>query len=130
MQNESDRIFDEKSNRAIESLIEFAKESITRRYNDNNDFFNWSYSDIKDAYVSKFKDEFPQYMTEDIEHTLWLAGYNLGNAVQTILTLNRRYILKSLLKFVDTFIRIQFEDYTNWCEFNRENLDDEEENPS
>ena len=117
-----------------QSLINFVKEKISSRYNYNNEFHMWSYSAIKEAYVSKFKEEFSEYMNKDIETKLWFAGQNIGFAVQTFIDTNPYYTLNKLLNFVDTFLTIQLDDFGNWCddimmampdeEFQEENQED------
>ena len=98
------------------SLIEFVKENITSRYNYCNEFHMWSYSAIKGAYVSKFKEGFSEYMNSDIESKLWFAGQNIGFAVQTFIDLNPNYTLNKLIKFVETFLTTQLDDFGNWCD--------------
>lgn len=115
-----------------QSLINFVKEKISSRYNYNNEFHMWSYSAIKEAYVSKFKEEFSEYMNDDIEAKLWFAGQNIGFAVQTFIDTNPNYTLNKLLNFVDTFLIIQLDDFGNWCDDIMMAMPDEEgqeENP-
>lgn len=76
----------------------------------------WSYSAIKEAYVLKFKDEFAQYMNEEIEAKLWFAGQNIGFAVQTFIDTNQNYTLSNLVNFVETFLTNQLDDFENWCD--------------
>ncbi len=93
----------------------------------------WSYSAIKEAYVSKFKDEFAQYMNDDIEAKLWFAGQNIGFAVQTFIDTNPNYTLRKLINFVETFLTIQLDDFGNWCDEIMMAMPDEEnieENPN
>lgn len=99
-----------------QSIIKFVKEQISSRYNYNNEFHMWSYYAIKEAYVSKFKEEFSEYMNHDIEEKLWFAGQNIGFAVQTFIDTNPNYTLKKLLNFVDIFLTIQLDDFDNWCD--------------
>lgn len=108
--------YEEKFKRVKKSLITFVKEEIISRYNYCNEFHMWSYSAIKDAYISKFKDEFARYMNKDIESHLWLAGYNIAFAVQTFIATNPNYTLKKLVTFVETFLTLQLDDFDNWCD--------------
>ena len=115
-----------------QSLINFVREKISSRYNYNNEFHIWSYSAIKEAYVSKFKEEFSDYMNKDIEAKLWFAGQNIGFAVQTFIDTNPNYTLNKLLNFVDTFLTIQLDDFGNWCEdimMAMPDEEDQEDNP-
>ncbi len=108
--------YEEKIARVKIALINFIKESIISRYNYCNEFHMWSYTAIKDAYISKFKDEFSQYMNNDIEEKLWFAGHNISFAVQTYINITPNYTLNKLLNFVEEFVRIQLDDFENWCE--------------
>lgn len=107
--------YEEKFQRVKTTLIEFVKEKITSRYNYNSEFYIWSYSAIKEAYVSNFKDEFAQYMNNEIEARLWFAGQNIAFAVQTYIDTNPNYTLSKLINFVETFLTIQLNDFNNWC---------------
>ena len=104
------------------SLVAFVKDKISSRYNYNNEFHIWSYSAIKEGYVSKFKEVFPEFINSDVEDKLWFAGQNIAFAVQTYIVMNPNYTLNTLLKFVDTFVCIQLSEFDNWC-----NLDIPEE---
>jgi hypothetical protein len=108
--------YEEKLERVKVSLINYVKEQIISRYNYNNEFHMWSYTAIKEAYVSKFKDEFAQYMNREIEQKLWFAGQNIGFAVQTFIDLNPNYTSNKLVNFVETFLKIQLDDFHNWCD--------------
>jgi hypothetical protein len=90
----------------------------------------WSYSSIKDDYIRQFKNEFSQYMNQNIEQRLWFAGYNISFAVQTFIDINPNYTLSKLLNFVETFITKQLDDFDNWCDEIILAMPDEEENPS
>ncbi len=107
--------YEEKITRVKTLLVDFVKEEITSRYNYNNEFHMWSYSAIKEAYVSKFKDEFAQYMNDEIEGRLWFAGQNIAFAVQAYIDTNPNYTLSKLINFVETFLTIQLDDFGNWC---------------
>ena len=125
--------YEEKFQRVKTSLVDFVKEKITSRYNYNNEFHMWSYSAIKEAYVSKFKDEFAQYMNDEIEGRLWFAGQNIAFAVQTYIDTNPKYTLSKLINFVETFLIIQLDDFGNWCDEIMMAMPDEEnreENPN
>ena len=115
-----------------ESLINFVRAKISSRYNYNNEFHIWSYSAIKEAYVSEFKEEFSDYMNKNIEAKLWFAGQNIGFAVQTFIDTNPNYTLNKLLNFVDTFLTIQLDDFENWCDdimMAMPDEEDQEDNP-
>jgi hypothetical protein len=115
-----------------QSLINFVREKISSRYNYNNEFHIWSYSAIKEAYVSEFKEEFSDYMNKNIEAKLWFAGQNIGFAVQTFIDTNPNYTLNKLLNFVDTFLTIQLDDFENWCDdimMAMPDEEDQEDNP-
>jgi len=109
-------VYEQKFNIVKNSLINFVKQQIISRYNYTNEFHIWSYSAIKESYVSKFKEEFSEYMNSDIETKLWFAGQNIGFAVKTFINLNPKYTLNTLLKFVETFLIIQLNEFGNWCE--------------
>ncbi len=124
--------YEYKFNRVKTALIDFIKEKIISRYNYNNEFHLWSYSAIKEAYVSKFKDEFAEYMNEEIEAKLWFAGQNIGFAVQTFVDTNPNFTLINLVKFVESFVTIQLDEFGNWCDdimMAMPNEDNEEDNP-
>ena len=118
--------YEEKFTRVKTSLVEFVKEKITNRYNYNNEFHMWSYSPIKEAYVSKFKDEFAQYINDEIEAKLWFAGQNIGFAVQTYIDTHPNYTLSKMVNFVETFLTIQLDDIDNWCDEIAMTMHDEE----
>jgi hypothetical protein len=122
--------YQQKFLRVKTSLINSVKETIIDRYNYNNEFFMWSYSSIKDDYIRQFKNEFSQYMNQNIEQRLWFAGYNISFAVQTFIDINPNYTLSKLLNFVETFITKQLDDFDNWCDEIILAMPDEEENPS
>ena len=125
--------YEQKFEIAKQSLINFVKENISSRYNYNNEFHTWSYSAIKEAYVSKFKEEFSEYMNDNIDAKLWFAGQNTVFAVQTFIETNPNYTLNKLLHFVDTFLTIQLDNFGDWCDDIMMAMSDEEgeeENPN
>ena len=120
--------YDHRFGKVESALIKFVKESIISRYNYCNEFHMWSYTAIKEAYVSKFKEEFPEYITEDIKNKLWFAGQNIGFAVQTFIDTNPQYTIGTLITFVETFVKIQLDDFINWCDDIMMAMPDEEDN--
>jgi len=108
--------YEEKFDRVRNKLINFVKEKIESRYNFCNDFHFWSYSVITDEYVSKFKEEFSYYITDEIESRIWFAGKNIAFAVQAFIDINPGYTCRSLLMFVEAFVTSQLDDFENWCD--------------
>ena len=124
--------YEQKFEKVKAELIKFVKEKISSRYNYNNEFHMWSYSAIKEEYVSKFKEEFSEYINDDIEAKLWFAGQNIGFAVKTFIHTNPNYTLNKLLNFIDVFLTIQLDDFGNWCDdimMAMPNEETQEENP-
>ena len=108
--------YGEKVARVKENIIALVLERIESRYNFNKDFHFWSYSAIAEGYVSKFKEEFSQYMNDEINTRLWFAGKNVAFAVQSFIDINPSYTCRSLLRFVEAFVTTQLDDFDNWCD--------------
>ena len=98
-------------------LINTVKNEISNRYGCcENIFWYWSYTAVKEAYVSAFKNEFPEYINESIKDKLWFAGQNFGFAIQTFISINPQFTLDDLLNFAEGFVSIQIGDFNNWCD--------------
>jgi len=108
--------YDEKFERVKTSLTECIVYKITSRYNYCDEFEMWSYSEIIEAYRSKFSNEFSQHMTERVVDMLFVAAKNFTFAVRTFVELNPNYSLNKLLRFVNTFVSTQLDDFDNWCD--------------
>ena len=67
-------------------------------------------------YKKAFNDEFAQYMKPDIETLLWISGKNIVFAINTYMSVKDNYNLDDILRFTETFIENQLEDFDNWCD--------------
>lgn len=108
--------YDERLQKVKTSLSSYVKDQIRRRFQFCNEFYEWNYSTIKDAYVSFFQKEFTPYMNGVIENKLWFAAQNVGYAIQSFVKLTPHYTLEKLIVFVDTFMSMQFREFHNWCD--------------
>lgn len=108
--------YNEKFERVKTSLSECIVYNITSRYNYCDEFEMWSYSEIIEAYSSKFSNEFSQHMTERVFDMLFVAAKNFTFAVKTFVKLNPNYSLNKLLRFVNTFVSTQLRDFSDWCD--------------
>jgi hypothetical protein len=89
----------------------------------------WSYYDIKDSYCLKFKEEFSEYMNQEITDKLWFAGQSFEHSVRTFVKLNPTYSLTKLLNFVDMFLTEQLGDFGNWDHVIAAAMYDEDDDP-
>jgi hypothetical protein len=83
------------------------------------------------GYQNKFKEQFGDYITEEINSQLWFAGKNIIYAINTFISIkHNNYELDELLNFVEIFICKQLDDFDNdyntveW--FYNENEDDDD----
>ena len=117
------------------ALISYVKGLVlSSRYNNEFEFHtSSSYYAIKEAYVSKFKEVFSEYMNEDIEARLWFAGQNIEFVIQAFIDMNPNYTHSSLNNFVEAFLQRQLNEFENWCDDIMIAMPDEEnqeDNPS
>ena len=122
-----------------ESLISYCKELITD--NHHRMFHMWlsceADTGFGHGYLNKFKEQFGDYITEEIETQLWFAGKNIVYAINTFIAIKRgEYKIKDLLDFVEKFISEQLDDFDNdydvteWFNNETDNIEeDKEDNP-
>ena len=99
-------------------------------------------ADMAIIYINKFKEQFSQYMNDDIESTLCDAGNNIEYAARAFMKYKDSPELDDVLDFIELFIKEQISDIGNWCdaigqamyeessEHERGNGDTKEDNPN
>jgi len=99
------------------SFIKICQESIARHY-DEPMFDMWLSMDADmvfgDNYIHLFKEQYGDYITEEIENRLWFAGKNILYAIESFISIkNNVFIVYELLEFVEKFISNQFVGFYN-----------------
>ena len=94
--------YDEKFQRVKTSLTECIVYNITSRYNYCDEFEMWSYSEIIEAYSSKFSNEFSQHMTERVYDMLFVAAKNFTFAVKSLINSSLFIGYSFLIKIIYT----------------------------
>jgi len=126
------------------SLISYCKDCITENWERMFDMWLSCEADMEfgHGYQNKFKEQFSQYMTSDIEALLWLAGKNIIFAINAFMSYKDDAELSDVLDFTEKFISEQLDDFDNWCddiaqamyeetsEYERDFGDRKEDNPS
>ena len=106
-------IYNSKFEAASSSLIKYCKDVIIEHH--HNSFREWlNYeADIcfAQGYQDKFKTEFGEYIPHEIHSRLWCAGKNIIYAIHSFIVLKEDYELEELLKFVETFVSIQLQNF-------------------
>jgi hypothetical protein len=113
--------YEEKFERVRSKILEDSKKIVIDNYQTQNNYFDmWLMADADmefgNTYVNKFKEEFSDYMNSDIESLLWFAGKSIIFGIQGFLGYKEKPSLKDLLKFVESFISAQLDDFDNWCD--------------
>lgn len=125
--------YEEKFELVRNSLISYCKECISENYERMFDMWLSMEADMEFGlgYQDKFKEQFGDYITDEIKAQLWFAGKNIIYAINSFILLkNDDYELNELLEFVEKFISEQLDDFDNdydtteW--FNNDNENDEE----
>jgi hypothetical protein len=108
--------YEEKFDIAKNKLIKKCKELII--YNWERMFGMWlgCEMDIEFTYQHIFKTEFEQYVTDEIESKLFFAGHNVKFAIRAFMSYNKKATLNTVLKFMESFILEQLDDFDNWCD--------------
>ena len=66
------------------------------------------------AYQTAFKEQFGQFINEDVDAQLWFAGKQLVYLITTFRSVkNNSYSLDELLNFVEIFVFHQLDDFDN-----------------
>ena len=119
-----------------ESVIAHCKEHISENWERMFDMWLSCEADMVFGYgyQNKFKEQFGDYITKEIEAQLWFAGKNILYAIYSFISIKENnYELDDLLNFVENFISGQLDNFDNdydtteW--FNSEIDNIEENNP-
>jgi len=66
------------------------------------------------GYQNKFKEQFGDHITEEVDSQLWFAGKNIVYAINTFISIkDDDYELDELLDFVEKFVSEQMDDFDN-----------------
>ncbi len=108
--------YEERFNRVKDKLLTKCKNMII--YNWDRMFDMWlSYEmDIEFTYNHVFKTEFEHYITDEIERKLLFAGQNVKFAIKAFMSYNKKATLNTVLKFMESFMLEQLDDFNNWCD--------------
>ena len=101
------------------AVIYFVKQEAYTIYNihpNHREFkFKNFITNISVYYVSKFHEEFYQYINYDTGLQLECAARNIGYALKTYFKVNTNCTLSNIDNFTTEFLNIQFEDFDKWC---------------
>lgn len=128
--------YSEKFERVRTSLIDYCKQRVIQNWDHMFDMWLNCEADLElgDGYQNKFKEEFSQYMNEDIEGQLWFAGKNVVFAIGAFISFKTDASLNEVVEFTEHFVDTQLNDFDNWCDEILLAMPDEEEhkddNPS
>ena len=98
------------------SLITHCKKCISENYERMFDMWLSCEADMEfgHGYQNKFKEHFGDYITDEIQAQLWLAGKNIIYAINSFISLkDDDYELHELLDFVEKFVSEQLDDFDN-----------------
>jgi len=108
-----------------DSLKKFITDNVTSEYKKHNGvwFETREFYEIAEAYADHFSKEFQNQMTPSFRDKLWFAGQNVAYAIHTFCKMYSGYLLIDLLRFVNTFVSEQLDDFDNWShEFTEHHL--------
>jgi hypothetical protein len=71
---------------------------------------------VWEMYEDEFEKEFGSLVTRSVKDSLFMAGKALGFAVQAHQNTTPTFNVTKLVKFVQTFVEFQFDDFNNWCD--------------
>jgi hypothetical protein len=71
---------------------------------------------VWEMYIDEFNKEFGLLVTQNVKDSLFMAGKALGFAVQAHQNTTPTFNVTKLVKFVQTFVEFQFDDFNNWCD--------------
>lgn len=99
-----------------DSLKKFITDNVTSEYKKHNGvwFETREFYEIAEAYADHFSKEFQNQMTPSFRDKLWFAGQNVAYAIHTFCKMYSGYLLIDLLRFVNTFVSEQLDDFDNW----------------
>lgn len=99
-----------------DSLKKFITDNVTSEYKKHNGvwFETREFYEIAEAYADHFSKEFQNQMTPSFRDKLWFAGQNVAYAIHTFCKIYSGYLLIDLLRFVNTFVSEQLDDFDNW----------------
>jgi hypothetical protein len=115
------------------SLIKYCKECVSENWERMFDMWLSCEADMEfgHGYQDKFKEQFGDYITDEIKSQLWFAGKNIIYAINTFIKMKKGSCkLNDILKFVEHFVSEQLNDFDNdydttgW--FNNETENEEE----
>ena len=70
---------------------------------------------VWEMYIDEFNKEFGLLVTQDVKDSLFMAGKALGFAVEAHQNTTPNFNVNKLVKFVNSFVEFQFDDFDNWC---------------
>jgi len=68
------------------------------------------------GYQAKFKEEFSNYMTSEIDDRLWFMGGNVLCAISGFMSYKDNAELADVLDFTEEFVSSQMGHFTDWCD--------------
>lgn len=111
--------YNNKLEKVKQSLLLFVQKETYDLYNidqtDREFKFNNFITIIAVHYISKFNEEFFEYINYDTVLQLECAARNIGYALKAYFKVNPHCSLRNLDKFATEFINTQFDDFDNWC---------------
>ena len=122
--------YDIKLQRVEDNLIKNCKECFTQQF--NSAYFNMWLSidatgELCNIYESEFKKEFNEYINNEDMLFISYASSNLVYHVDTVISIQPTISLNILMKYIDKFIKVQLEDFSNACDHIQMTMYDETE---
>jgi len=111
--------YDEKLTLVKYSVLEHFRKRITDNWEKMFDMWLSCEADMVfgDGYRAKFKEEFSNYMTPEIEDKLWFMGGNVVCAISAFMNYKDEACLDDILDFTEQFVSSQMDSFTNWCDY-------------
>jgi hypothetical protein len=128
--------YEERFERVRVSLINHCLTCVRENWNRMFDMWLTCDADMEfgDGYQNTFKEQFEQYMNNDVKNRLWFAGKNIVFAISAFISYKNDATLNEVLDFTEKFVSGQLDDFGNWCNEIMMAMPDEsetkEENPS
>ena len=107
--------YEEKFDIVKDKLIKKCKELVIYNWERMFDMWLSCEMDIEFTYQNIFKTEFERYITDEINSKLFFAGHNVKFAISAFMAYNKKATLNTVLKFMESFMLEQLDDFDNWC---------------
>jgi len=108
--------YEQKFDAASKKFIVYCKGLITENFDQMFDMWLQMEADMEfgHGYEKIFKEQFGNYITEDVKKQLWFDGKNIIYAINAFIKIKKfKYKLKDLLDFVEGFVTEQLGDFDN-----------------